>query len=66
MSSFKSVLALGLLATAQLVAGHGAIIKAVGNAGGEGSKCHSSSIRLLYFLLTHSSSGSRCRLLHSP
>lgn len=28
---------LGLLAVAQLVAGHGAIIKAVGDAGGQGS-----------------------------
>lgn len=34
--SFKSIVALSLLATGNLVAGHGAIIKAVGNAGGEG------------------------------
>lgn len=38
MSSFKAIVALGLMTTAQLVAGHGAIIKAVGNAGGSGSK----------------------------
>ncbi|ORY59485.1 uncharacterized protein BCR38DRAFT_460212 [Pseudomassariella vexata] len=36
MSSYKAVIALGLFATAQLVAGHGAIIKAVGDAGGSG------------------------------
>ncbi|KAK8128710.1 hypothetical protein PG984_009818 [Apiospora sp. TS-2023a] len=36
MSSFKAIVALGLMTTAQLVAGHGAIIKAVGNAGGSG------------------------------
>lgn len=40
MSSFKAIVALGLMTTAQLVAGHGAIIKAVGNAGGSGSKYH--------------------------
>ncbi|KAI4603624.1 hypothetical protein KJ359_003440 [Pestalotiopsis sp. 9143b] len=37
MSSFKAIIALGLMTTAQLVAGHGAIIKAVGDAGGSGS-----------------------------
>ena len=36
MSSFKSILAFGLLATAELVAGHGAIIAATGDAGGKG------------------------------
>jgi hypothetical protein len=36
MSSFKSIVAFGLLATAELVAGHGAIIAATGNAGGSG------------------------------
>jgi hypothetical protein len=36
MSSFKAVVALGLISAAQLVAGHGAIIKAVGDAGGTG------------------------------
>ncbi|KAI1848188.1 hypothetical protein JX265_011766 [Neoarthrinium moseri] len=36
MSSFKSIVALGLMTTAQLVAGHGAIINAVGDAGGSG------------------------------
>ncbi|KAK7926849.1 cas1 appressorium specific protein [Apiospora marii] len=36
MSSFKAIVALGLMTTAQLVAGHGAITKAVGNAGGSG------------------------------
>jgi len=36
MSSIKSLLTLALLSTAQLVASHGAIIKAVGDAGGSG------------------------------
>lgn len=36
MYSFTQ-LSLGLLAVCQLVAGHGAIIKAVGDAGGAGS-----------------------------
>jgi hypothetical protein len=36
MSSIKSLLTLTLLATAKLVASHGAIIKAVGDAGGSG------------------------------
>jgi hypothetical protein len=36
MSSIKSVLALTFLVTAKLVASHGAIIKAVGDAGGSG------------------------------
>jgi hypothetical protein len=36
MAPAKSVLALSLLAAADLVAGHGAIIKATGNAGGAG------------------------------
>jgi hypothetical protein len=36
MSSLKATLALGLLALAELAAGHGAIIKATGDAGGEG------------------------------
>jgi hypothetical protein len=36
MSSFKSIVAFGLLATANLVAGHGAIIAATGDAGGSG------------------------------
>lgn len=36
MHSVKSIVALGLLAAARLVEGHGAIIKAVGDAGGEG------------------------------
>lgn len=36
MSSIKSILALSLIASANLVAGHGAIIKATGDAGGEG------------------------------
>ncbi|KAH6660738.1 hypothetical protein BKA67DRAFT_653899 [Truncatella angustata] len=36
MSSFRAVIALGLMTTAQLVAGHGAVIKAVGDAGGSG------------------------------
>lgn len=36
MSSFRSILACGLLAGAQLVAGHGAIIMATGDAGGTG------------------------------
>ncbi|KAI0131981.1 hypothetical protein BJ170DRAFT_225777 [Xylariales sp. AK1849] len=36
MSSFRSIVALGLMTTAQLVAGHAAIIKAVGDAGGSG------------------------------
>jgi hypothetical protein len=34
--SLKAIFATSLLATAQLVAGHGAIIKATGNAGGSG------------------------------
>jgi len=34
---FKTSVSLGLLAITQLVAGHGAIIKAVGDAGGQGS-----------------------------
>jgi hypothetical protein len=37
MSFFKSVVAFSLLAAADLVAGHGAIVKAVGDAGGAGS-----------------------------
>ena len=36
MSSIKAIFAITLLATAELVAGHGAIIAATGNAGGEG------------------------------
>ncbi|KAH8912818.1 hypothetical protein BR93DRAFT_984096 [Coniochaeta sp. PMI_546] len=36
MSSIKSILTLSLLASAKLVAAHGAIIKAVGDAGGSG------------------------------
>lgn len=36
MASTKSLLALAFLTTAQLVAGHGAIIAAVGDAGGTG------------------------------
>ena len=36
MPSINSILTLALLAGAQLVAGHGAIIKAVGDAGGMG------------------------------
>lgn len=36
MSSVKAILALTLLTAARLVAGHGAIIKAVGDAGGSG------------------------------
>ncbi|KAI0104697.1 hypothetical protein GGR51DRAFT_225254 [Nemania sp. FL0031] len=36
MSSIKVILSVGLLSVAHLVAGHGAIIKAVGDAGGSG------------------------------
>ncbi|KZL75438.1 MAS3 protein, partial [Colletotrichum tofieldiae] len=36
MSSIKSVFAIGLLATADIVAGHAAIIAATGDAGGQG------------------------------
>ncbi|TGJ81407.1 hypothetical protein E0Z10_g7352 [Xylaria hypoxylon] len=36
MSSFKAILSLGLMSVAHLVAGHGAIINAVGDAGGSG------------------------------
>jgi len=36
MPSFSTVVAATLLATAQLVAGHGAIVSATGNAGGQG------------------------------
>lgn len=38
MSSIRVVMAVGLVSVAQLVAGHGAIIDAVGDAGGSGSK----------------------------
>lgn len=38
MSSFKAIVAFGLLATAQLVASHGVITDATGDAGGSGSK----------------------------
>lgn len=34
---YKIVFSLGLLAMTELVAGHGAIVKAVGDAGGNGS-----------------------------
>jgi hypothetical protein len=37
MSSIKFILGLGLMSFAHLAAGHGAIIKAVGDAGGSGS-----------------------------
>lgn len=36
MSSIKSIFAIGLLATADIVAGHAAIIGATGDAGGQG------------------------------
>ncbi|KAF2963449.1 hypothetical protein GQX73_g10121 [Xylaria multiplex] len=36
MSSFKVILGLGLMSVAHLVAGHGAIVNAVGDAGGSG------------------------------
>lgn len=36
MSSIKSVFAIGLLATADIVAGHAAIVGATGDAGGQG------------------------------
>jgi hypothetical protein len=39
----KTSVTFGLLATVQLVAGHGAIVKAVGDAGGQGSSLGSKS-----------------------
>lgn len=55
---FKSVLV--ALAASQLVAGHGAIIKATGDAGGNGqalgSKCHILSINHILQSLTSSQS----------
>lgn len=38
MPSFKSIIALGFLAAAQLAASHGVITDATGDAGGSGSK----------------------------
>lgn len=41
---FSSSIVLAFIATAQLVAGHGAIVKAVGDAGGSGTALGSMSL----------------------
>lgn len=38
MPSLKAIFTVGLLATANLAAGHAAIVSATGDAGGSGSK----------------------------